>query len=196
MKLRRRHLWWLLAPVLVALLLAAVQLSLFYRQQTAIQHVEKIGGRVVTTHGEPDWLRRLWGGRSPRVFQEATLVNLSRTNVKDADLRHLQKLRGLQRLNLSGTGITGDGLRHLEVLTGLEALDLSGTRIAGEGLRHLGGLTALKYLYLGDTRIRDADLRRLQDLTSLRHLDVSETDVSDEGAREFNRHLPRVQVER
>ena len=194
MKFRKKHLWWLLVPVMAGLLLASFQFSLYCRQQAAVQQIEKLGGRVVTTHGDPRWMRWLIGGKSLRFFEQSTVVNLSQNEVEDADLIPLRNLNGLQRLNLNETRITDDGLRHLEELTGLKALDLSGTQITGNGLEHLRGLTALEYLYLSQTKISDADLRHLKKLTNLRHLDVTGTAVSDAGVEEVKRHSPGVNV--
>ena len=194
MKFRKKHLWWLLVPVMAGLLLAGFQFSLYFRQQAAVQQIEKLGGRVVTTHGDPGWMRWLIGGKSLRIFEQATVVNLSQNEVKDADLIHLRNLNGLQRLNLNETRITDDGLRHLEELTGLKALDLSGTQITGNGLEHLRGLTALEYLYLSRTKVGDADLRHLKKLTNLGHLDVTGTAVTEEGVEEVKRHSPGVNV--
>ena len=194
MKFRKRHLWWLLVPVMAGLLLAGFQFSLFYRQQAAVQQIEKLGGRVVTTHGDPRWIRWLIGGKSLRIFEQATVVNLRQTTIEDADLIPLRNLNGLQRLNLGETGITNDGLQHLSGLTGLKALDLSRTQISGKGLEHLRGLTALEYLYLSRTKVGDADLRHLKKLTNLGHLDVTGTAVTEEGVEEVKRHSPGVNV--
>ena len=194
MKFRKRHLWWLLVPAMASFLLAGFQFSLYYRQQAAVQQIEKLGGRVVTTHGDPRWMRWLIGGRSLSIFEQATVVNLSQNKVEDADLIHLRNLNGLQRLNLNETRITDDGLRNLDGLTGLKALDLSGTQITGNGLEHLRGLTALEYFYLSGTKIRDDDLHHLKGLTSLGHLDVTGTAVTEEGVDEIKRHLPEVTV--
>ena len=194
MKFRKRHLWWLLVPVMAGLLLAGFQFSLFYRQQAAVQQIEKLGGRVVTTHGDPRWIRWLIGGKSLRIFEQATVVNLRQTTVEDADLILLRNLNGLQRLNLGETGITNDGLQHLAGLTGLKALDLSSTQISGKGLEHLRGLTDLEYLYLNRTKVGDADLHHLKELTNLRHLDVTGTAITNEGVEQIKRHLPDVEV--
>ena len=194
MKFRKRHLWWLLVPVMAGLLLAGFQFSLFYRQQAAVQQIEKLGGRVVTTHGDPRWIRWLIGGKSLRIFEQATVVNLRQTTIEDADLIPLRNLNGLQRLNLGETGITNDGLQHLSGLTGLKALDLSGTKISGKGLEHLRELTALEYLYLNRTKVGDADLHHLKELTNLRHLDVTGTAITNEGVEQIKRHLPDVEV--
>jgi len=196
MKFRKRHLWWLLVPVMAGLLSAGFQFSLFFRQQAAIQQIEKLGGRVVTTHGDPRIIRWLIGGKSLRIFEQATVVNLRQTAIEDADLIPLRNLNGLQRLNLGETRITNDGLQHLAGLTGLKALDLSSTQITGKGLEHLHRLTALEYLYLSRTKVGDADLRHLKELTILRHLDVTGTAVSNEGVEEIKRHLPGVKAER
>lgn len=110
MKFRKRHLWWLLAPVLFALLLMAKQAFVSAQQQTVIRDIERLGGRVLTTHGEPAWLLWLTGNRSFRMFEKATVVNLSETAITDAELAHLAKLNGLERLNLSETEITDAGL--------------------------------------------------------------------------------------
>lgn len=194
MKIKPRHLWWLLAPVLLALLLMAKQAFVSARQQTAISEIERLGGRVLTTHGEPAWLLWLTGNRSFRVFEKATVVNLSETAITDAELSHLAKLNGVERLNLGETEITDAGLEHLERFTGLKALDLRGTEITGKGLERLANLTNLEYLYLAGTQVDDGDLHHLDGLSMLRHLDVTETAVTVEGVEEMKRHLPDVEV--
>ncbi len=154
MKAPKRNWWWLLAPVLAGLLLILVLAVRYSRQTAAIGHIEKLGGRVLTTHGERDWLLRWTGGRSFGFFQNATLVNLSETTADDSDLVFLKRLGGLERLNLSETNITDKGLKHLGRCTDLKALDLTDTRITGAGLTHLRPLTRLEYLYLQGTQDR------------------------------------------
>lgn len=195
MRFRKRHLWWLLAPVLLALLLMARQGLVHAQQQTAIREIERLGGRVLTTHGEPNWLLWVNGNRSFRVFEKATVVNLSETAITDADLAHLAKLNGLERLNLGETEITDAGLAPLERLTGLKALDLSRTQITGTGLEHLANLTKLEYLYLAGTQVDDGDLHHLNGLMMLRHLDVGGTAVTTGRVEEMKRLIPGVEVE-
>ena len=195
MKFRKRHLWWLFAPVLLPLLLMVRQGLVHAQQQTAIRDIERIGGRVLTTHGEPDWLLWLTGNRSFRMFEKATVVNLSKTAISDSELSQLAKLNGLERLNLGETEITDAGLEHLKTLTGLKALDLSGTQITDNGLEHLARLTNLEYLYLAGTQIGDGDLYHLYELSKLRHLDVTGTAVTIESVEEMKRRLPDVEVE-
>lgn len=193
MRLHKRHVWWLLAPALI-LMGVVFQAFLLARQQSAVEEIERLGGRVLLISGEPAWLNRLTGGRSRRLFARATVVNLSETEITDSELTALERLNGLERLNLSDTRITDNGLRHLKDLTRLKALDLSGTRISGQGLVHLRSLAALEYLYLGGTQVGDGDLRHLKDLTRLQHLDVTGTAISGKGVEEIQRHLPRAEV--
>ncbi len=193
MKAPKRNWWWLLIPAagLALVFVLAVRHS---RQTAAIGHIESLGGRVLTTHGEPDWLLRVTRGRSFPVFQRATLVNLSETGARDDDLASLERLNGLERLNLANTEITDKGLVHLEGLRDLKALDLNGTHVTGAGLEHLRSLTELEYLYLQGTRVGDEDLPALEGFKHLRLLDVAGTDVTPKAAAEINRHLPDVEV--
>jgi hypothetical protein len=165
------------------------------RHQNAIDQIEQLGGRVVTTHGGPGWIRQVARGRSVPGFEQATVVNLSRTPVQDEDLRFLHRLNRVERLNLSDTPIADAGLVHVGKLPHLKALDLSRTGIAGEGLRHLSGLSHLEYLYLNGTGVSDDDLRHLHGLTNLILLTVEETNVSEAGVQEIERQLPDVIVE-
>jgi Leucine-rich repeat (LRR) protein len=194
MRFRKRHLWWLLAPVLFALLLLARQGFVHAQQQNAVVEIERFGGRVLTTHGEPDWLLWLTGNRAFRMFEKATVVNLSETAITDADLDHMAKLNGLERLNLGETEITDTSMEHLERLTDLKALDLSGTQITGKSLEHLANLTNLEYLYLAGTQVGDGDLHHLNGLSKLRHLDVTGTSVTVKGGEEMKPRLPDVEV--
>lgn len=172
----------------------AVQVFFHARQNTAIGHIERLGGRVLKTHGEPAWVLWLTGKRSFRIYEKATVVNLSETAITDADLVHLEKLNGLERLNLSETSITDTALVHLQPLTGLKALDLRGTEISGQGLEHLSNLTNLEYLYLSDTATDDGDLHYLNQMRKLRHLDFKGTSVSQKGVDAIMRQLPGLKV--
>ena len=56
-------------------------------------------------------------------------------------------------MELSGSEVTDADLAHLAGLTALETLSLYSTPITGAGLAHLTGLTALKHLTLMVTPI-------------------------------------------
>lgn len=88
-------------------------------------------------------------------------IQLSDTDVTDADLAHLRGLSGLRLLSL-GSQITDAGLAYLSSLTGLYILDLDFTQITDAGLAHLQGLANLKSLELSETQITDAGLAELR----------------------------------
>ena len=193
MRFPKRPIWWLMVPAL-ALLALAIPALLQVRQQSAIERIERLGGRVLTTHSEPAWLNRLTRGRSRAFFERATVVNLSETEITDRDLAVLETLKGLERLNLSGTEITDQGLLHLANLTTLKALDLTGTRIRGPGLVQLAGLGDLEYLYLGGTDVGDEGLGHLRGFARLKHLNIAGTAVTRQGIEHFQYHLPEAEV--
>ncbi|MCA9071696.1 MAG: hypothetical protein KDA84_22370 [Planctomycetaceae bacterium] len=189
-----RWLWWVSVPLLVGLVILGTLASQQARQTRAIEKVEYLGGRVLMTHTDPNWLRRLMGKRTLPLFQNATVVNLSDTQTTDADLMDLKELRGVERINLSGTEITDAGLEYLTVHRDLKALDLTGTPIQGHGLKALSKLTQLEYLYLTNTEVGDTDWEHLKSLSHLRQLDLIGTNVSPAGVKTIQQDLPDVEV--
>jgi Leucine-rich repeat (LRR) protein len=165
-----------------------------HRQQTAIAGIERLGGVVSLKNGGSDWLRRIVGNKTMRLFDGVYLVNLRETQTTDSDLAKLQAMTEIERLNLAGVPVTDTGLAHLKGLTHLTALDLSGTKVTDTGLIHLRELTHLQYLYLGGTQVTDAGLRHLIGLSDLRQLSVDGTNVTDAGVAALNRKLPGLVV--
>lgn len=108
-------------------------------------------------------------------------LNLSGTQIGDADLGALVGLTELQSLALSGTAISNAGLRHLAVLPKLESLYLSQTQIGDVGLAALAGMSALRRLYLSNTLITNLGLHHLTALR-LRNLDLGGTMITDVSA--------------
>ena len=99
--------------------MCAVVLALFVapaaRQRRAAEFVETLGG--IAEYSSPQasrWLRRLIG---KDYFQTVEWVYLSRTQIGDAGLVHLEVLTGLEGVNLSGTQVSDAGLAHLRGLT-------------------------------------------------------------------------------
>jgi len=108
-------------------------------------------------------------------------LNLSGTQVTDAELPVLAALTQLQDLDLSSTQVTDAGLPVLAALTQLQDLDLSNTQVTDAGLPVLRALTQLQALYLFNTSVTDAGLSALAVLTQLRDLDLRGTEVTDAG---------------
>jgi hypothetical protein len=70
-------------------------------------------------------------------------VDLAYTQVKDAEVKELAALKGLQSLDLSSTKVTDAGMKHLAGLKGLRSLNLNRTRASIDIHSHLcRGLTA------------------------------------------------------
>jgi len=90
-------------------------------------------------------------------------VDLSNTEVTDANLAHLEALASLTTLDLSNTDITDAGLHYLKGLTHLRVLDISWTKITDEGLQHVKVLTELEQLILPHDRVAVDAVSELKD---------------------------------
>ena len=63
-----------------------------------------------------------------RVEQDGKFVDLSSTQVTDAELKELAALKNLTTLDLSDTRVTDAGMKELAALKNLTTLDLAWTR--------------------------------------------------------------------
>ena len=86
-----------------------------------------------------------------RVEQNGKVVDLSYTQVTDAELKALAALKNLTTLNLSETKVTDAGLKELAALKNLTILNLSETRVTNAGMKELAALKNLTTLYLRGT---------------------------------------------
>jgi hypothetical protein len=94
---------------------------------------------------------------------EVILIDLTGTQVADADLTCLEGFPQLHWLFLGNTQVSDAGLAHLKSLTRLRVLTLDGTQLTNAGLLHLSGLARLRDLYINETNVTDlgvADLKR------------------------------------
>jgi Leucine-rich repeat (LRR) protein len=121
---------------------------------------------------------------------ELFYVFLSRSQLTDAGLEPLGRMRGLCQLYIAGTRVTDDGLRHLGASPHLSMLDLSSTQITGAGLAHLAKLRSLYWLSLKGSRVTDDGLAGIEGL-QISELDLSDTQISDAGLRHL-KTLPRL----
>ena len=90
-------------------------------------------------------------------------VDLSDTQVTNADLHLLKELNSPRYLSLNKTQITDDGLVQLAALTKLEWLSLHLTPITNSGIVHLKCLTKLRDLHLSVTLVTDIGIAELQE---------------------------------
>ena len=76
---------------------------------------------------------------SINVFKRPKNLDLTDTDVTGNDLRHLYRVRNLERLRLGSTtvtdaGLTDAGLVKLESLSSLKTLDISNATVSEEGI--------------------------------------------------------------
>lgn len=132
----------------------------------------------------------------------------------DDDLVCLRPLVHLKHLDLRRTRITDAGLRHLVGLNELEDLRLSNTAITDRGLAYLAELPGLRRLWLDDEeddsadsrgaesdhlrrykpRISDAGLEHLGRLKHLEFIDLTGSQPSDAARRKLAAALPGCEI--
>lgn len=98
----------------------------------------------------------------PKISAQIVWLKLGDTEVSDATLAQVAKLKNLQKLHLEQTKVTDAGLKNLRGLANLEYLNLYGTAITDAGLTELAGLKNLKTVYLWQTKVTEAGLANLK----------------------------------
>ncbi len=99
-------------------------------EDKAVKAIQKLGGRIIRVRVAKD--------------QPIVRVELSRTKVTDAGLKHLAGLKQLRTLYLDHTKVTDAGLKHLSGLRQLQWLHLGHTQVTDAGLKHLAGAHAAR----------------------------------------------------
>ncbi|MEZ5943017.1 MAG: leucine-rich repeat domain-containing protein [Planctomycetaceae bacterium] len=107
------------------------------------------------------------------------VLNLSNTNVSDADLKPLNSLPRLEKLSLTGTKITDAGAMHIAQMKSLTHLDLCDTAITDKAFSQLAALPVLQHLDLARTKLTDESAESFKELTSLTSIKLTETRVGD-----------------
>ena len=165
--------------LLLTLLLAGFPLQVDADDQAAIALIEKAGGSVRPV--DNGW---------------EVEFHLTGRDLRDEQLVHVAKLKGVTRLNLRGTKISSAALVHLKGMTSLELLHLERTAIDDDGTENLAGLANLEYLNLYGTQVTDKTLDRLTGLKKLKRLYVWKTDVTDAGVAQLEKNLPGLRIVR
>ncbi len=114
-------------------------------------------------------------------LNEIGILDLSQTNVGDADLQGGEGLGQLTQLDLSNTQITDALLSNPSWLRGLQRLSLNNTLVTDTGLASLKGLDRLQLLWVNETAVSDAGLAQLAGLTGIQSLGLNKTEVTDAG---------------
>lgn len=118
----------------------------------------------------------------PKLANQLVWLKLGDTQVSDAALVHITKLKNLQKLHLEQTKVTDAGLKQLKVLTNLEYLNLYGTAVTDAGLTELAGLKNLKTVYLWQTKVTESGLTNLK--KTMPNLDIV-GGISEQSVAEF-----------
>ncbi len=108
-------------------------------------------------------------------------LDLSRSEITDISLSHIEHLTGMKVLELTSTNVTDAGLMHLKDLTSLQGLGLSHCYITGKGVGNLVRLQELRELWLSGADLSDVDLVHITVLNNLVQLGLSGTKITNEG---------------
>lgn len=98
----------------------------------------------------------------PKISGQLVWLKLGDTDVSDAALTQVAKLKNLQKLHLEQTKVTDAGLKQLKGLANLEYLNLYGTAVTDAGLADLVALKNLKTVYLWQTKATEQGLATLK----------------------------------
>lgn len=109
------------------------------------------------------------------------LLRLSKSNVTDASLTHLQHFKQLDYLGIVCPQITDANTQYIGTLPNLDTLLLSKSGIGDATLAHLSNLSKLERLYLAETKITDDGLQHIAGLSTLQVLSLERTTVTDKG---------------
>ncbi|MEZ0486130.1 c-type cytochrome domain-containing protein [Fibrella aquatica] len=132
------------------------------------------------------------------LSKENNQLEISAVNVRtltDAQVAGLVKLADqIVWLKLGDTQITDAAMASIAKLKNLQKLHLERTQITDAGLKKLTGLMYLEYLNLYGTAITDAGLTSLSDLKALRSVYVWQTKVTESGIAALKKALPNIEV--
>lgn len=98
----------------------------------------------------------------PKLNQQIVWLKLGDTDITDATLAQVAKLKNLQKLHLEQTKVTDAGMKQLKNLSYLEYLNLYGTGVTDAGLKELTSLKNLKTVYVWQTKITEQGLAEMK----------------------------------
>lgn len=116
------------------------------------------------------------------------------TDTGDAAFQRLGLLSNLRWLDIGDTLITDEGLAFVRGLSRLKELSLLNTQVGNNGLLHLEGMSSLRHLDLMGTKVNDAGFDRLSRLRSLQYMRLLETDISYPTYDKLKRALPDCRI--
>lgn len=120
------------------------------------------------------------------------VLNLSNSDVVDADLLNIADLTHLRKLDLTGcTNITDNAISYVADAVNLEQIRLAGTPITRAALSSMWNMQSLRLLDVADTSISDDALSNLAFFPALETLHLEGTQVEGIGLSYINK-LPEL----
>lgn len=111
-----------------------------------------------------------------------TTLKLESTQISNAVLKKLERLKQLRRLSLSfSKGLSDEGMPAVARLSHLQSLNLSGVDVTDDGLQVLSQMVGLQELYLWRARISDKAAASISKMKDLKVLHLSNTEITDQG---------------
>ncbi|MCB1090081.1 MAG: hypothetical protein KDL87_01015 [Verrucomicrobiae bacterium] len=101
------------------------------------------------------------------VAERIVWLDLGRSQITDAGMKTVGKMRNLERLHLENTRVTDAGLAEVAKLPKLEYLNLYGTAVTSAIFEPLAKLKGLRKLYLWQTKVDPGAARAFQRSMSL-----------------------------
>lgn len=108
-------------------------------------------------------------------------LDLSRSEITDISLSHIEHLAGMKVLELTSTNITDAGMTHLKDLTSLQGLGLSHCHVSGQCVKELLNLQELRELWMSGADLNDSELDYIAALKNLVQIGLSGTKITNDG---------------
>lgn len=96
------------------------------------------------------------------VADQIIWLDLARSQITDAGMETVGKMRALERLHLENTKVGDEGIARLGALTGLEYLNLYGTEVGNGIFTTLANMPNLKKLYVWQTKVEPGEARAFE----------------------------------
>jgi Leucine Rich repeat len=133
------------------------------------------------------WLRKFVGNE---FFQDVVFVKLDGTQVCDADLFVIGKLRRIKTLSLNRTGVSDQGLAGISGMSRLSYLGLMQTEVTAAGIRQLRPSRNGSIVMLENTSVGN---EALPNLSGCAHLGLDGTAITSQGLRQLT-HFKNLSV--
>ncbi len=188
--------FWFFAPATALILLAiALRTGLpIYRQQVAIEALERAGAEVYVTFSGPSWFYSFVVKHHLVGFGTVDIVDLEGDRITDTELTLLREFRDLEVLHVWTPHVTEQGMRHLAELKKLRSLYWWGDTFSDAGIARISELTALESVSLHGDKMTDNGIQQLATLSKLKFAEVVSKNVTDSGLERLHEALPGATI--